>query len=101
MHNSNAPDSAPSRGQRIPTEQLAKIGETVLASGHDSRNALQQIQACVAMLEPKVEGDQEAHELIADLRKSEEQLRGLFDEVRRLALPQRNQANENALGASK
>jgi hypothetical protein len=84
----------------VGTEQLAAIGEMVIARGHDSRNALQQIQACLAMLEPRVEGDREACELIVDLRRAEEQLRGVFDEVRRLASPQRAQLNESASGAS-
>ena len=68
-------------------ERLAAVGEMVIASAHDSRNALQQIQACLALLEARIEEDAESRELIADLRKAQDQLDRLLQNVLRCAAP--------------
>ncbi len=87
MHERDTTDRVEIPRQLVRSERLAAIGEMIVASAHESRNALQQIQACLALLESRIEDDDEARELIADLRKAQDQLHRLFEDVRRHAAP--------------
>ena len=67
--------------------RLAVIGETVAAAAHESRNALQQVQACVALLRCKLAGDAEGLELLADLQRGHERLLRIFEDIHASAAP--------------
>jgi signal transduction histidine kinase len=59
----------------------------VAGVAHESRNALQQIQACSGLLQWRLEGDAEAAALVADLQKALDGLLRLFDDLRGYAAP--------------
>lgn len=71
----------------VQAERLAAIGQMVAGLAHESRNALQRIQANAEMLELEVEENKEAMELVARIQNAQEQLHRLFDEVRGYAAP--------------
>ncbi len=71
----------------VQSERLAAIGQMVTGVAHESRNALQQIQACSGLLEWKLDGQSEARELLEDLQKALDRLRRLFDDLRGYAAP--------------
>jgi PAS domain S-box-containing protein len=71
----------------LQAERLAAIGQMVTGVAHESRNALQQIQACSKMLEWEVEDNCEAQTLIADLQSAQSRLLRLFEDLRGYAAP--------------
>jgi len=71
----------------VQSERLAAIGQMVAGVAHESRNALQQIQACSGLLAWKLDGQAEATELLDDLQKALDRLRRLFDDLRGYAAP--------------
>lgn len=73
----------------VQSERLAAIGQMVAGVAHESRNALQQIQACCGLLEWKLNGNREARELLGDLQKAQDRLHRLFDDLRGYAAPVR------------
>jgi protein-histidine pros-kinase len=68
-------------------ERLAAIGEMVAGLAHESRNALQLSQACLELLECKLENQPELHGLVQDIQKSQDHLHRLYEEVRSYAAP--------------
>lgn len=81
----------------LASERLAGIGQMITGLAHESRNALQRIQACAEMLELEVEGNAEALDLVARIQKAQDQLHRLFDEVRNYAAPIRLDIDEAPL----
>ncbi len=73
--------------QLLRSERLAGIGQMIAGLAHESRNALQRIQASVEMLELEVEDNADAVQWIERLQQAQEDLRRLFDEVRNYAAP--------------
>jgi signal transduction histidine kinase len=71
----------------LQAERLAAIGQMVTGVAHESRNALQQIQACSKMLEWEVADNEEAQALIADLQDAQTRLLRLFEDLRGYAAP--------------
>lgn len=71
----------------LQAERLAAIGEMVAGVAHESRNALQQIQACCGMLGWKLNGNGETEGLVRDIEKSQQRLQRLFDDLRGYAAP--------------
>ncbi len=71
----------------VQSERLAAIGTMVAGVAHESRNALQQMRACSSLLRWRVEGDEEAGGLIADLEKAQDRLVRLFEDLRGYAAP--------------
>lgn len=71
----------------LQAERLAAIGQMVTGVAHESRNALQQIQACSKLLEWEVEDNDEAQALIAELRNAQTRLLRLFEDLRGYAAP--------------
>lgn len=69
------------------SERLATIGEMIAGLAHESRNALQRIQACAETLELEVEDRPAARELVRRIINAEEHLHRLYDEVRNYASP--------------
>lgn len=75
------------RRQQLQAERLAAIGQMITGLAHESRNALQRIQACTEMLELEFEPDSEETKLIGRLQQAQDDLQLLFDEVRNYAAP--------------
>ena len=73
--------------QALQAERLATLGQMVAGLAHESRNALQLIQASVEMLIPEVEDRPEALELVADIQGAEDRLHRLFEDIRGYAAP--------------
>jgi signal transduction histidine kinase len=71
----------------LQSERLAAIGQMVAGVAHESRNALQQIQACCGLLSWKLDGDQETLELLHDVERAKQRLQRLFDDLRGYAAP--------------
>jgi PAS domain S-box-containing protein len=71
----------------LQSERLAAIGQMITGIAHESRNALQRIQACSEMLELEVEGKDEPLRLLHRLQSAQDSLIRLFDEVRTYAAP--------------
>jgi signal transduction histidine kinase len=72
--------------QALQAERLAAIGEMVAGLAHESRNALQQIQAAVEMLSRRLSGNSEAY-LVNEIQKAQDRLHQLLEAVRRYAAP--------------
>lgn len=81
----------------IQAERLAAIGQMVAGVAHESRNALQQIQACVQLLDWQLEAADSRRDLLADLQAAQDRLRRLFDELRGFAAPRRIEARLSSL----
>jgi signal transduction histidine kinase len=71
----------------LQSERLAAIGQMVAGVAHESRNALQQIQACCGLLSWKLDGDEESLELLHDVDRAKQRLQRLFDDLRGYAAP--------------
>jgi PAS domain S-box-containing protein len=71
----------------LQAERLAGIGQMSTGLAHESRNALQRIQACAEMLELEVEGNGEALDLVRRIKLAQDHMHRLFDEVRGYAAP--------------
>ncbi len=71
----------------LQAERLAGIGQMSTGLAHESRNALQRIQACAEMLELVVEGNGEAMDLVRRIKLAQDHMHRLFDEVRGYAAP--------------
>lgn len=80
-------DSEDQRRQQLQAERLAAIGQMITGIAHESRNALQRIQACTEMLELEFEPETEEMKLIGRLQQAQDDLQWLFDEVRNYAAP--------------
>jgi hypothetical protein len=73
--------------QALKAERLATLGQMVAGIAHESRNALQLIQASVEMLALEVEDRPEALELVACIQGAEDRLHRLFEDIRGYAAP--------------
>lgn len=71
----------------LRSERLAAIGQMVTGLSHESRNALQRIQACLEMLQLEVEDRPKARDLVTRIERAQDQLHKLFEEVRNYAAP--------------
>jgi PAS domain S-box-containing protein len=73
--------------QALQAERLATLGQMVAGLAHESRNALQLIQASLEMLALEVEDRPEALELVTSIQAAEDRLHRLFEDVRGYAAP--------------
>jgi PAS domain S-box-containing protein len=71
----------------LQAERLAAIGQMITGLAHETRNALQRIQACAEMLEIEVEGNTDALDLVHRIKLAQDHMHRLFDEVRGYAAP--------------
>jgi PAS domain S-box-containing protein len=71
--------------QSLQAERLAAIGQIAAGLAHESRNALQRIQACLTMLALRARGNPEALDLIDRAQKAQDDLHHLLDDVRSYA----------------
>ncbi len=83
----------------LQAERLAGIGQMSTGLAHESRNALQRIQACAEMLELEVEGNGEAMDLVRRIKLAQDHMHRLFDEVRGYAAPVNLDCSECNLGS--
>jgi PAS domain S-box-containing protein len=82
----------------LQAERLAGIGQMSTGLAHESRNALQRIQACAEMLELEVEDNDEALDLVRRIKLAQDHMHRLFDEVRGYAAPVNLDRSECHLG---
>jgi signal transduction histidine kinase len=68
-------------------QRLATIGQMMAGLAHESRNALQRSLACLEMLEMEVGDKPEALDLVQRVRRAQQQLNCLLEEVRNYAAP--------------
>lgn len=75
------------RKRALQSERLAAVGQTITGLAHESRNALQRIQASVEMLQLELKDKPEALEFLGDIQKAQDHLHRLYDQLRRYAAP--------------
>lgn len=75
------------REKLVQSERLAAMGQMLSGIAHESRNALQRIQASVDMLGFEIEKDSEAAEDVARIARARGDLQRLFEELRNFAAP--------------
>lgn len=68
-------------------ERLATIGQAVTSVAHESRNALQRIQARVDLMEMDLANDQQKMEDLRVIKSANRSLQCLFEELRDFAAP--------------
>ena len=71
----------------LQAERLAAIGQMVTGLAHESRNALQRSQACLEMLQFRLEDRPEALDLVAGIQDAQDDLQRHYEEVRCYAAP--------------
>jgi PAS domain S-box-containing protein len=71
----------------LNSERMAAIGQMCAGLAHESRNALQRSQACLEMLELKLEDRPSALNLIGRIQQAQDDLHRLFEDVREYAAP--------------
>jgi hypothetical protein len=76
-----------SEERALQAGRLAAIGEVVTGLAQESRNALQRGQACLEMLALEVPDRPRARDLVARLQKAQDDLAGLYEDVRDYAAP--------------
>lgn len=76
-----------SRKKLVQAERLAAIGEMLSGIAHESRNALQRIQAAVDMLQLEFEHNPEVLADLDRIEKAKDGLNTLFEDVRSYAAP--------------
>ncbi len=80
-------DLAKAQQRALQSERLAAIGHTMTALAHESRNALQRIQAATEMLQLEVEGNHNAQRDLSAIQRAGQDLQCLLEEVRSFAAP--------------
>ncbi|TWU01876.1 ATP-binding protein [Neorhodopirellula pilleata] len=73
--------------QSLQSERLATIGRTITGLAHESRNALQRIQAGLEMLELELEQYPDARRDLDSIQRATHDLNNLLEEVRSFAAP--------------
>ncbi len=71
--------------QLLQSERLATIGQMAAGLAHEGRNALQRIQACLALLTLRLQGQNENLDLLGRIQRASDDLQHLFEDVRSFA----------------
>ncbi|MCM2374332.1 ATP-binding protein [Aporhodopirellula aestuarii] len=71
----------------LRSERLATIGHTITGLAHESRNALQRIQAGLEMLQLDLDDRPEARRDVDSIQRATHDLNNLLEEVRNFAAP--------------
>lgn len=80
-------DMLAAQNKSLQSERLAAIGKTMAALAHESRNALQRIQAGLEMLELEIPDTPDAHKDLGSIRRATTDLQSILEEVRSFAAP--------------
>ena len=80
-------DFAEAQARALQAERLVAIGETMAAIAHESRNALQRIQAASDVLALEIAGNKDAEEDLSTIRRAGSDLERLLEELRSFAAP--------------
>lgn len=81
-------DRLEANARLLRSERLAAIGEVVTGLAHEGRNALQQIQSCMAILRAKwTDRPADTQPLLDGVQKAQERLHRMFEDVRVYAAP--------------
>lgn len=80
-------DLVEAQQRAVQSERLATIGQTMTALAHESRNALQRIQASSDILGLELEGNAQALEDLGSIRRAARELHTHLEEVRAFAAP--------------
>lgn len=80
-------DLTEAREKLLQSERLAAMGEMLSGIAHESRNALQRIQAGADMLGLEIGDNKEAKDDLARITRAREDLSTLFEELRNFAAP--------------
>jgi PAS domain S-box-containing protein len=80
-------DLQEAQDKALRTERLAAIGQMVAGLAHESRNALQRIQAGLERLSFRLAGQPDALDLLARMQQAQDDLLRLFNDVRDYAGP--------------
>lgn len=80
-------DLSQAQQRALQAERLAAIGQTMTALAHESRNALQRIQAATEMLQLEVADNQNAQQDLMAIQRAGNDLKCLLEEVRSFAAP--------------
>ncbi|TWU21458.1 Sensor protein FixL [Novipirellula galeiformis] len=75
------------REQLVQSERLAAVGQMISAIAHESRNALQRIQAGTDMLGLELDEHSDAHNDLQRINRAKEDLLHLFEDLRSYAAP--------------
>jgi PAS domain S-box-containing protein len=75
------------QAKAVQAERLAAVGQMVAGLAHESRNALQRIQACLSVLAFRLEGRPDELDLLARMQRAQDDLHRLYEEVRGYAAP--------------
>src|SRR5262249_12227054 len=79
------------------SERLAAIGQLMAGLAHESRNALQRRQACLAMLKLDVSDHTAALDRVSRIQTAQDHLHQLYEEVRDYAAPIRLKREDHDL----
>jgi PAS domain S-box-containing protein len=71
----------------LQSERLAGIGQMITGLAHESRNALQRMQACLEMLALEIEDRPAAVDYVHRIQAAQDYLGQLYEEVRNYARP--------------
>lgn len=71
----------------LQTERLAAVGQMAAGLAHESRNALQRIQACLSVLALKLHAQPDELALLTRMQRAQDDLHRLYEEVREYAAP--------------
>src|SRR5262249_44934645 len=85
--------------QALQAERLAAIGQIATGLAHESRNALQRIQACLSMLGLRFADRPDAQDLIHRAQKAQDDLHRLLEDVRSYAAELKAQPLASKLAA--
>lgn len=80
-------DFVEAQTRALQAERLATIGQTMTALAHESRNALQRIQASTEILELELGQNSAVSSDIRSISKAVKDLHGILEEVRSFAAP--------------